>query len=86
LKQNGFGNIRGTAATADQGADLIATKANRTIVIQAKRYRGAVGNKAVQEAAAAVKFYSADEGWVITSGTFHRICKGTCTGEQREAD
>jgi restriction system protein len=70
LKQHGFENIRGTAASGDQGADLLATKANRTIVIQAKRYRGAVGNKAVQEVVAAVKFYSADEGWVITSGTF----------------
>jgi Restriction endonuclease len=70
LKQSGFENIRGTAATGDQGADLLATKSNRTIVIQAKRYRGSVGNKAVQEVVAAVKFYSADEGWVITSGTF----------------
>lgn len=56
LKQNGFENIRGTAASGDQGADLLATKGNRTIVIQAKRYRGAVGNKAVQEVVAAVKF------------------------------
>jgi hypothetical protein len=70
LKQNGFEDIRGTAITGDQGADLLATKGNRSIVIQAKRYRGAVGNKAVQEVVAAVKFYSADEGWVITSGTF----------------
>jgi hypothetical protein len=58
LKRNGFENIRGTAASGDQGADLLATKANRTIVIQAKRYRGAVGNKAVQEVSAAVKFLS----------------------------
>ncbi len=75
LKQNGFENVRGTAATGDQGADLLATKANRTIVIQAKRYRGSVGNKAVQEVVAAVKFYSADEGWVITSGTFTASAK-----------
>jgi hypothetical protein len=75
LKQNGFENVRGTAATGDQGADLLATKANRNIVIQAKRYRGAVGNKAVQEVVAAVKFYSADEGWVITSGTFTASAK-----------
>jgi hypothetical protein len=75
LKQNGFENIRGTAATGDQGADLLATKANRKIVIQAKRYQGAVGNKAVQEVVAAVKFYSADEGWVVTSGTFTASAK-----------
>jgi hypothetical protein len=75
LKQNGFENIRGTAATGDQGADLLATKSNRMIAIQAKRYRGAVGNKAVQEVVAAVKFYRADEGWVITSGTFTASAK-----------
>jgi restriction system protein len=56
LKQNGFEDIRGTAATGDQGADLIAKKAGRTIVVQAKRYQGSVGNKAVQEVVAAVKF------------------------------
>jgi len=82
LKQDGFENIRGTAATGDQGADLLATKDNRTIVIQAKRYRGSVGNKAVQEVVAAVKFYSADEGWVITSGTFTMSAKALAQANQ----
>jgi hypothetical protein len=75
LKQNGFDNIRGTATTGDQGGDLIATMGQQTVVIQAKRYRGTVGNKAVQEVVAAVKFYGADEGWVITSGTFTQSAK-----------
>lgn len=75
LKQNGFEDIRGTATTGDQGADLIAKKDDKTIVIQAKRYQGSVGNKAVQEVVAAVKFYRADEGWVITSGTFTSSAK-----------
>jgi Restriction endonuclease len=75
LKRNGFESIRGTPATGDQGADLLATKANQTIAIQAKRYRGSVGNKAVQEVVAAVKFYRADESWVITNGTFTASAK-----------
>ncbi len=75
LKQNGFENIRGTAGSGDQGGYLLATKADRTIVIQAKRYRGSVGNKAVQEVVAAVKFYSADEGWVVTNSTFTASAK-----------
>jgi hypothetical protein len=75
LKRHGFENIRGTPATGDQGADLLATKANRAIAIQAKRYRGAVGNKAVQEVVSAVRFYGVDEGWVITSGTFTSSAK-----------
>lgn len=70
LKENGFIDIRGTPATGDQGADLIAKRGGQTIIIQAKRYQGTVGNKAVQEVASAVQFYSGDEGWVITNSTF----------------
>src|SRR5262249_19575298 len=75
LRQNGFEDIRGTRATGDQGADLIAKKSGRIVAIQAKRYQGTVGNRAVQEIVAAVKFYRADEGWVITSGTFTASAK-----------
>jgi HJR/Mrr/RecB family endonuclease len=70
LRQEGFEDVCGTAKTGDQGADLIVVKNGRKIAIQAKRYKGSVGNEAVQEVVASVKFYGADEGWVITSGTF----------------
>jgi restriction system protein len=70
LKELGFEDVRGTPATGDQGADLIAKRNGRTIIIQAKRYQGTVGNKAVQEVASAVSFYGGDEGWVITNSTF----------------
>jgi hypothetical protein len=75
LKEHGLDDIRATAATGDQGADLIARLNGRSIVIQAKRYRGSVGNRAVQEAAGAVGYYQADEAWVITSGTFTASAK-----------
>lgn len=70
LKENGFADVRGTPATGDQGADLIAKKDGKTIIIQAKRYQGTVGNKAVQEVISAVQFYRGDEGLVITNSTF----------------
>lgn len=70
LKENGYDDVRGTSATGDQGADLIAKRNGKTIIIQAKRYRGTVGNKAVQEVISAVGFYGGDEGWVVTSSTF----------------
>jgi len=70
LKEHGFDDVRTTVATGDQGADLVARLNGRTIVIQAKRYQGSVGNRAVQEVAGAVRYYRADEAWVITSGTF----------------
>jgi HJR/Mrr/RecB family endonuclease len=75
LKESGYEDVRGTPTTGDQGADLIAKKGERTIAIQVKRYQGPVGNKAVQEVAAAVKFYGAHEGWVITNATFTQSAK-----------
>ena len=70
LDRLGYTDICGTATTGDQGADILAKKDGRTIVIQAKNYNGPVGNSAVQEVTAAVHFYSGDEGWVITNSTF----------------
>jgi Restriction endonuclease len=70
LAECGYDDVCGTPVTGDQGADLIAKKNGRMIIIQAKRYQGKVGNKAVQEVASAVSFYGGDEGWVITNSTF----------------
>ena len=69
LKSSGY-EVVGTPATGDQGADLIAKRNNKTIIIQAKRYQGTVGNKAVQEVIAALAYYGGDEGWVVTNSTF----------------
>lgn len=70
LKEEGFVKVRGTQTSGDQGADLLAEKDGRKIVIQAKRHKANVGNAAVQEIASAVAFYHADEGWVIASSYF----------------
>ena len=69
LRSAGY-EVQGTPTTGDQGADLIAKRDGRTVVIQAKRYQGAVGNKAVQEVISAVSFYGGNEGWVVTNSTF----------------
>ena len=63
-------HVSATAATGDQGADIIARKGERNIIIQAKRYSGAVGNKAVQEVVGAILFYGGTEGCVVTNSTF----------------
>lgn len=75
LKENGFTDVRGTPVTGDQGADLIAVRDGKKIIIQAKRYEGSVGNKAVQEVACAVSYYGGDEGWVVTNSTFTKGAK-----------
>ena len=75
LKQHGFLDVRGTPSTEDQGGDLIAKMNDQTIVIQAKRYQGGVGNKAVQEVIGARHYYNANEAWVITNSTFSSSAK-----------
>ena len=62
--------VCGTPTTGDQGADILAKKDGKTIVIQAKNYCSTVGNAAVQQVAAAVRFYDGHEGWVVTNSTF----------------
>ncbi|MCG7408938.1 restriction endonuclease [Paenibacillus sp. ACRRX] len=59
-----------TNASGDYGADLIITKGNKKIVVQAKRYSKNVGLKAVQEAKASIAYYSANEAWVITNSDY----------------
>jgi hypothetical protein len=59
-----------TPTSGDFGADLIINKAGKKICVQAKRYNKNIGVKAVQEVAAALTYYKATEGWVITNQDF----------------
>lgn len=63
-------NVSITPATGDYGADLLMTKDDKKIAVQAKRYSNNVGNKAVQEVCAGMFHYGADEGWVVTNSGF----------------
>lgn len=75
LKEKGYEQITGTATTGDQGADILAIYEGRRIVIQAKCYAKPVGNKAVQEVTAALRYYNSDEAWVVTNATFTPAAK-----------
>jgi len=59
-----------TKKSGDQGADLIVEKDGVSTAIQTKKYAGSVGNKAVQEVVAAMKYYDCDKASVITTGEF----------------
>ncbi len=61
-----------TPMTGDQGADLIADAGGLRVVIQCKFYSKPVGNKAVQEAHAAVGFHAGDRAAVVSNATFTR--------------
>ena len=67
--------VTGTPTVGDQGADLIAKKNNKTMIIQAKRYSGSVGNKAVQEVVGALNYYRGDQACVITNSIFTSSAK-----------
>jgi len=69
LAQAGW-KTRTVGASGDQGADVIAERSRLRAVIQCKLYRTPVGNKAVQEAFAAKRHYSADIAAVVTSSSF----------------
>lgn len=51
----------------DFGADLLLRDGPVTYVVQAKRYRGSVGNQAVQQVVAAKAYYKADEAIIATN-------------------
>ena len=59
-----------TSLSGDQGADLILSKDDEKIVVQAKKYDGKVSNKAVQEIAAAKNYYDADKAMLVTNSSF----------------
>ena len=67
--------VETTPATGDQGADLIADRDGRRVVIQCKFYSKPVGNKAVQEAYAALGFHAGDQGAVVSNAIFTRSAK-----------
>lgn len=61
-----------TPVTGDQGADLIADADGCRVVIQCKFHSRPVGNKAVQEAHAAVAFHAGDRAAVVSNAPFTR--------------
>ncbi|OJY73250.1 MAG: hypothetical protein BGP09_19800 [Rhizobium sp. 60-20] len=71
LKSKGW-KARITKASGDQGADIIASWKGAELVAQCKLYSKPVGNKAVQEVAAARLHYSAEFAAVISTSGYTR--------------
>ena len=69
FRKSGY-KVKVTKKSGDQGADLIIEKDNVCTAIQTKKYAGSVGNKAVQEVVAAMKYYDCDKAMVITTASF----------------
>lgn len=66
-------SIQLTGKVGDQGGDLVATKDQERILVQAKCYRNfSVGNDAIQQAVAAKNFYGCNKTMVVTTSNFTR--------------
>ncbi|MDW2800501.1 restriction endonuclease [Clostridium boliviensis] len=63
-------SVRLTPASNDYGADLVLIKDNSTTVVQAKRYKNKIGNKAIQEIVGAKGYYNADKCMVISNSFY----------------
>lgn len=63
-------SVSDTPRSGDYGADLLIKKDGRLTVVQAKRYTGNVGAKALQEIYSARAHYSADNMMVVTTANF----------------
>lgn len=59
-----------TRASRDQGADIVASSGGIRAVIQAKKYRSRVGNDAVQQIYAAMRYYDAVPAAVVSTADF----------------
>ncbi len=71
LRRAGW-EARVTAAGGDQGTDVLARRGRRSLVLQCKLYGRPVGNRAVQQVAAARAHHRADYAAVVSNADFTR--------------
>ncbi|MER1999376.1 MAG: restriction endonuclease [Lysinibacillus sp.] len=69
FKRRGY-RVSLTAKSGDYGCDLLLKDGSDVIAVQAKRYSGSVGVKAVQEIIGAIRMYDATEAWVVTNSYY----------------
>jgi HJR/Mrr/RecB family endonuclease len=67
--------VKTTKISNDQGCDLILEKLGERTSVQAKRYIGTIGNDAIQQVVASVKFYKCDLALVITTSKYTKAAE-----------
>lgn len=63
------------SSKGDYGADLIISKNNLSIAVQAKRHNSSIGVDAVREVLGSLKIYNCSNGIVITNNYFTNQAK-----------
>lgn len=64
-----------TQASGDDGVDVIAGRDGLSVAVQCKRFKGSVGNKAVQEVYSGMKHMQLDRAVVISTGQYTKAAK-----------
>jgi HJR/Mrr/RecB family endonuclease len=64
-----------TKISNDQGCDLILQKLGEKTSVQAKRYIGTIGNDAIQQVVASLKYYKCDLALVITTSKYTKAAE-----------
>lgn len=80
LEANGYGNVKVTKGSGDQGIDVLATRDGVRFGIQCKCYAGEVGNSAVREAFAGRAFYGCHVAIVMTNSSFTKAARDAASG------
>jgi len=76
LERHDYQKVEETPLNGDQGCDLVAyTPDGKKTVVQTKRWKGPVGNSAIQEILGAMLFYDAEIGLVVTNNRFTEAAK-----------
>ena len=68
-------NTHETKKTGDQGADVIAEKNGKRIIVQCKLYSRPIGNKAVQEVVAAKSYYKGNIALVVSNTNYTKSAR-----------
>lgn len=74
FRKRGY-RVKLTPLSGDFGADLILKRFSQEYIVQAKRYSGSVGIKAVQEVLGAKEYYGIEQGMVVTNSYFTSAAK-----------
>lgn len=64
-----------TQASGDDGVDVIAERDGTSVEVQCKRFKGSVGNKAVQEVYSGMKHMQLDRAVVISTGQYTKAAQ-----------
>jgi restriction system protein len=74
--------VKITTASADKGVDLFLEKDGRSAIAQCKKYKGNVGQPVVRDFYGTMIHNKADQGYIVTTGTFSLPAQNWARGKQ----